>query len=137
MTDLVYSFVAPLENVTELIFIIDLILPFFLEYETDDGRIVRRLNKIAERYVKSITFRIDLFAVLLTPLVVILYFMYGGKNSRNPEATRYIQLLLIFKVVRIKRALETFSPIKLRKLVSFYFESKKNKQMKKDEELFI
>lgn len=137
MSDLVYSFVAPLENVTEAIFIIDLILPFFLEYETDDGRIVRRLNKIAERYVKSITFRIDLFAVLLTPLVVILYFMYGGKNSTNPEATRYIQLLLIFKVVRIKRALETFSPINLRKLVSFYFESKKNKQMKKDEELFI
>jgi hypothetical protein len=37
--------------IVELVFLIDLVLPFFTEYKTDDGRIVRKLDKIAKRYI--------------------------------------------------------------------------------------
>lgn len=51
-------------------FFIDLILPFFLEFKTDDGRIIRKMDKIAQRYIRSSSFKIDLIAIIPWVFVV-------------------------------------------------------------------
>ena len=39
--------------IVEMMFLVDIILPFFREYKTDEGIVVRKLEMIAKRYIQS------------------------------------------------------------------------------------
>ena len=54
------------KSIVEMLFVIDILLPFLREYKTDDGRVVRKFKKIAGNYIWSID-----FWVMLLPLLFI------------------------------------------------------------------
>ena len=50
-TDLEHDILITYEATIDILFTVDILIPFLMEYKTDDGRVIRDLTKIAKRYL--------------------------------------------------------------------------------------
>jgi len=84
--------------VTEVIFVVDIILIFFNEYKSQERHTpVRDIAKIAKRYLTT-TFLIDFIPVIPFDIIFI--------NSES----RFVLVLHLFKVLRVRKAAEIIKP---------------------------
>ena len=49
--------------ITEMVFLADIILPFFITFKAEDGSMVRNFKQIALRHINSEGFKYDLIAI--------------------------------------------------------------------------
>lgn len=134
--------------IIETMFLADLLLPFFIEFKTLDGRIVRKLDKIAERYVTSWSFwyyllpivsgwiRNLLMLTLLEPEERGSHYDDNGNEIAHDTnldvynvrpRVKWIRLISLIKVLRLKKALDVYSITPMRKLIAERFKRRRER----------
>ena len=98
--------------VVEIVFVVDFLLHFFIEFPAEGGKTlnedikpIRDLLKIGKRYL-STTFLLDLLAC--TPFNFFITPKLTGDSTK--KTYDYYYLIFLFKILRVDRLVQYFTP---------------------------